>query len=256
MTPIEEAIAAVKSHRKRFAQNTTDDQDSRESSTSILSGSDWRKIDRLIQSAVQKQSSEDNHKLSRSFHHISIQHELLRHEITGLREALLVKKRHKKHSKPLDLQQRTEYHGGAVFWSPRKLREARARQVIKDRTKDELRLQKAETAKLREASKLYKDKMAQEKRVAREAAKEAREKEKAQKVAERARQREAQNAERAIQLSQKGKRKASKPTIQSNKRQKSVVEVVGGGESSKATSATPPITTRYGRNTKLPSKYR
>ncbi|KAK1918658.1 hypothetical protein P3342_001707 [Pyrenophora teres f. teres] len=31
-----------------------------------------------------------------------------------------------KQSYKLDLQQRQEYHGGAVFWSPRKIREARA----------------------------------------------------------------------------------------------------------------------------------
>ncbi|KAI0616314.1 hypothetical protein TUN199_11695, partial [Pyrenophora tritici-repentis] len=45
--------------------------------------------------------------------------------------------------KALDLQQRQEYHGGSVFWSPRKLREARAREAIRERDETEEKLQKA-----------------------------------------------------------------------------------------------------------------
>lgn len=184
---------------KRFAKPTQDKQESRESSTSVLSGSDWRKLDRLVRAAVENQGSKDAQKLSRSLHHISVQNELLRLEINGLKEALLVKKKHRKKGKRLDLQQRQEYHGGAVLWSPRKVREARVRQSVKEQEEKEQKLQKAETAELRKAAKLYKEKIAEEKRVAREEAKKEKEKEKAKKAAERARQKEACNAAKALQ---------------------------------------------------------
>ncbi|KAI1521973.1 hypothetical protein PtrCC142_011900, partial [Pyrenophora tritici-repentis] len=61
----------------------------------------------------------------------------------GLEEALQHKKKHKKKGKALDLQQRQEYHGGSVFWSPRKIREARAREVVRERDKMEKKLQEA-----------------------------------------------------------------------------------------------------------------
>ncbi|KAF1964495.1 hypothetical protein BU23DRAFT_412597, partial [Bimuria novae-zelandiae CBS 107.79] len=70
---------------KRFAKTTQDEQESRESSTSVLSGSDWRKLDRLVRAAVENQASKDAQKLSRSLHHISVQNKLLHHEINGLK---------------------------------------------------------------------------------------------------------------------------------------------------------------------------
>ena len=240
---------------KRFTETTPDKQGSRESSTSVLSGSDWRKLDRLVRSVVEDQSSKNAQKLSHSLHHISVQNELLRCEINGLKEALLAKEKHKKKSKPLDLQQRQEYHGGAVFWSPRKVREARVRQCVKEQEDKEQKLQKAKTAESRKAAKQYKEKIAEEKRMAREAAKVAREKERAEKAAERAREKEARSVAIALQSTQKGKRKALQPSTQSSKRRKRVVDDVAAKEASGAILAAPPKTTRRGRNVKLPSRF-
>jgi hypothetical protein len=90
----------------RFTNTTPEVPESRKSSTSVLSGEDWHKMERVVRSAVKDQSSKDARKLSRSLRHISVQNGLLHHEIDGLKEALLVKKKHKKKGKPLDLQQR------------------------------------------------------------------------------------------------------------------------------------------------------
>ncbi len=154
---------------KRFTNNQPETTSSRESSTSILSGDDWRKLDRLVRSAVTKQGAVESQKLRSSLHHIAIQNELLQAKIEGLRDALVVKKRHNKKSKVLDLQQREEYHSGAVFWSPRKIREARYRERVQQQLKQDEELQKAETKELKEAARLYKQKIEIEKRVAREA---------------------------------------------------------------------------------------
>jgi hypothetical protein len=44
----------------------------------------------------------------------------------------------------LDLQQREEYHSGAMIWSPRKLREARARDKVRRDKEEALLIQKVE----------------------------------------------------------------------------------------------------------------
>jgi hypothetical protein len=49
-----------------------------------------------------------------------------------------------------------EYWGGAVFWSPRKLREAKARDTVKQREEEEEKLRKSDDKKLKEAASLYK----------------------------------------------------------------------------------------------------
>ena len=105
---------------------------------------------------------------------MSIQNELLHHENKGLREAVSTKKKHKNKGKTLDLQQRKEYHGGAVFWSPKKVREARVRQEVKEREVEESQLQKAQTKEIKASAKLYKLQIAEEKRMAREVAKKER----------------------------------------------------------------------------------
>ncbi|KAI1559105.1 hypothetical protein PtrEW7m1_012005, partial [Pyrenophora tritici-repentis] len=103
-------------------------------------------------------------KLRSSVHHLSVQYELLQHENEGLKEALQHKKKHKKKGKALDLQQRQEYHGGAVFWSPRKLREARAREAVRERDEMEEKLPKARAKKQREEAQLQRQVELEEKR--------------------------------------------------------------------------------------------
>jgi hypothetical protein len=110
---------------KRFIDTDLDEQGSRESQVSVLGGSDRRKIERLAKVVAKDVNDKKTKKPSRSPHSISIQNELFKHEIRELRQALASKKKGQKRSKPLGLQQRREYHGGSVFWSPRKVREAR-----------------------------------------------------------------------------------------------------------------------------------
>ena len=136
------------------------------------------------------------------------------------------------------------------------MREARTRQSIREREEKDQQLQKADRAELKKAAKLYKEKIQQEKRVAREVARKEKEKEKAEKAAQRAAQKSARNAEKALQLSQKGKRKASQARLQSRKRQKRVVNALDTGEASEGASATPAISTRRGRSVKLPDRYK
>ncbi|OAF99388.1 uncharacterized protein CC84DRAFT_1104607 [Paraphaeosphaeria sporulosa] len=102
----------------RFDQPQPTEQDSRENSTSVLSASDWRKIDRLLRANVDISRGNEAKKLSRTIHHISVQNQLLEHENKGLREALVIQKKRLKGGRPLPLDQLDEYYGGAIFWSP------------------------------------------------------------------------------------------------------------------------------------------
>ena len=142
-----------------------------------------------------------------------------------------------------------------MFWSPRKVREARVRQSVKERKDMEQQLQKSETAELKKAAKLYKEKIQQEKRIAREVAKEAKEKDRAKKAAQRAAQKSARDAEKALQLSQNGKRKALQTSLPRKKRQKRVVDASDINEALEGASAALTRSTRRGRSVRLPDRY-
>jgi hypothetical protein len=58
---------------------------------------------------------------------LQVKNKLLRQENLGLQQALHTKKKHKKNCFTMDLQQREEYCGSGVFWSPREVRECRTR---------------------------------------------------------------------------------------------------------------------------------
>ncbi|KAI1670085.1 Pogo transposable element [Pyrenophora tritici-repentis] len=226
------------------------------SSSSCFSGDDWLKLESIIRRTVKDQSNKEVKKLRRSLHHISAQASLLKGEVRGLRAAMGIKKRREKKSYTLQLNKPQEYHGGAVFWSPRRVRQARDDEAARQQQQQLKKIQKAERAQLKEQSRLYKLQVAEEKRVERERLEEVREKERAAEKAEKERQKAARDAQKAIQLSQSGKRKASQAHKPPKKRQK------GGGNGARRVQAevaapiVPTQTTRQGRTTKVPSKYK
>ena len=187
------------------------------SSSTAYSAEDWLRACTTLRAEVKNPRSVGARKLGQTIHHLSTQVELLHSELEALRKKLYQKKkRQKQPTRQLDLQQHQEYHGGAVMWSPRAFREARARMAIAEREKQEEELKKAEMKELAAANKLYKDKIAEERRVERAREKEERDRLKAVKAAEAAkrkaqkeRDKQAHNAKEAIQLPQRGKRKAS-----------------------------------------------
>jgi hypothetical protein len=149
---------------KRF----THTPEQQRSSPSGLSDNDRIQMERLVRAAVKDTRQEEATKLSLSLHHLSVQNHLLKHKNQGFRETLHTKKKHKKKGKALDLQQRQEYHGGAVFWSPRKVREARAREAVRERDEIEEKLQKAQAKKEKGDARLRRQIELEERRVERE----------------------------------------------------------------------------------------
>jgi 3-mercaptopyruvate sulfurtransferase SseA len=80
--------------------------------------------------------------LSVAFHKLQVNQELKDYQIAGLESALKVRKKQKKKSTIMDLRQRDEYHGSAVFYSPRKIREAQFRELTKQQEDEQERLEK------------------------------------------------------------------------------------------------------------------
>jgi hypothetical protein len=171
------------------------------SSTSVLSAKDWLKIKTLISRLARDKDAKDTKKIHRSLHHISAQLSILSSENRDLKEALLIKKRHRKKSCTLNVNNNHECYGGALLWSPRKVHRARDDEAVRQQQQQQEQLQKAERSHMKEQARLYKLHQAKEKRVERERLKEVREKERAAKEAQKERQKAARNAEKAIQLS-------------------------------------------------------
>jgi hypothetical protein len=129
-------------------------------------GDTWDQLRNLFESAVTNRAGVEAKRLKGSLHSLQVQNKLLHRENEGLRDALYTKKKHKRQSKTLDLQQRKEYHSGAIFWSPKKIREARAREAVKQQEEEAEKLRKADNKQLKESALLYKKQL-------QEAAKEA-----------------------------------------------------------------------------------
>jgi hypothetical protein len=247
---------------KKYRPRTPDEAED-EPRSSPLEEADWRKIRRVLEQVVRDGQQQKAQKITASLHHLQVQNELLLHENEGLKYALTTKKKHKKKSKVLDLQQREEYHGGAVFWSPSKIREARYRERVRAREEEQEKLQKSRERDLKAAAALYEKQQLKKKRVEREALQKERAKEKERKAAERAelqrkkqQEKEAATAQKALQLSQKGKR-AALPSIRPNAKRRRVAQPAKGGPGGGDPAPNPPpkINSR-GRKINLPKKFK
>ncbi|KAF2023962.1 hypothetical protein EK21DRAFT_79744 [Setomelanomma holmii] len=148
-----------------------------------MSASDWRKIEQLLREAVDGIYDERAKKLSRTIHTITAENTLLEHENNNLKEALANEKKLRQRGKALLLEPPAEYDGGAIFWSPNKVAQARLKQEQKDLKEQEVQHQKSEAIKLRKRQKLAKAQLLEERGLNKLQAKEKREAEAATKEA-------------------------------------------------------------------------
>jgi hypothetical protein len=178
--------------------------------------SSWNELHHLYDVSVKDNGGAAAKELSGALHSLQVHDELLLHENTGLRDALTTKQKRSKNDKTLDLQQRKELKSAAVFWSPRKIREARPRESVREEEEQAEKLRKSETKQLRVAAALYKRQLAAAAKVVREETKKVRGAEKAAKAerlaaarAQKQHERDAANAQKSLQLFQRGRRVTS-----------------------------------------------
>jgi hypothetical protein len=140
---------------------------------------------------------------------LAVQNELLQEENSSLQDVLNDKKKRKDRDKRLDLQREDSYHGGATFWSPRKIRQARAHELEKQQQEEAEIAARATQKELQAAAKALREQEKKERRVEQERLKDERTRERAGKLAAREARIAAQNTTKAIQNAPPTKQKAS-----------------------------------------------
>ena len=196
-----------------------------------------------------------------SLHSLQVNNELLRHKNLGLRRALYTRKKREAKSTTLDLQPDEEGFAGAVFWSPRKLREAREREAAKQDEAGHLQLQKTHDREIKAAAAIYKKQQAEAAKVARQHAAEERckaEKERADKLAAARALKKQQNDTATTQKSHDTptgrKRKASHKVVKILAKRRRAVGSRTGVAPAPAAPPAPPKATRT-RSVKPPQRY-
>jgi hypothetical protein len=238
---------------KKFNTSSSSDSES-----SALSASNWRKTEGLLRQVVKDRGDRQAQKLSQAFHKISTQKMLLEYKVKSLREALINERTRRKQGKPLLLEEPEEYCGGAIFWSPRKVKEARDRQQLKEHEAQQLQQQKAEANRHREESRQTKAEAVQARRQAKAEARISREKEKAKKAVEQALRAAAcrthQRLKQALKTFQKGKKRSLKAPAKATSRKRAVMRPTGSREPQGA-AADAPAQSQRGRAIYTPKRF-
>ncbi|KAF2272066.1 uncharacterized protein EI97DRAFT_235650 [Westerdykella ornata] len=250
IVPLDPNIILQRFNTKQLSRPSTSD-----SSTSVLSASDWQKVEWLLRQVVSDIYDNQAKKLSQMIHTISVQKSLLQHENKRLKEALINEKKRQQRSKPLLLQTPDKYHGGIMFWSPSKIQDTHLRQHQKELEEMEIQQQKNEAIKLRDEQKKNKAALLEERCHMRNAAKEMKDREKAIKAAAHEEEKLACQAKKQLQndikLSQKGNRQRLEPQSAAAPAGVAVDEVVATG----AAIPCPQPQSRRERNINLPKRF-
>jgi hypothetical protein len=112
----------------KFTEKEDERPSSSESSTFVLRAEDWRKIHVLLKEVVIDTYSTHAQKLSNMVYSLATECELLRFENQSLKRAFINEKKKRQRQKPLILDLPTSADGGAIFYSPNKVKEAQHRQ--------------------------------------------------------------------------------------------------------------------------------
>ena len=213
------------------------------SASSRFSASDWQRVERLLQKYSGDNDPQLVEKLRAALHQMSVENTLLKIENKHLRAALGNEKKRRKRGKALLLEPPEDYHGGAVFWSPTKIQQARDRQMQKDLDEVELQHQKSEAIKQREQQKIAKAELMEERRLQRFEAKQLRE----QKAAEKAAAREENKLARQLKRQLQNDTKQSQIGKRYNLKSLEATEVVVVEQSSEMVEKVVLATSRSGR---------
>jgi hypothetical protein len=206
-----------------------------------LSASDWRKMERILRQVVVGQGSKQIKQLSQVLHSNAVQNALLKNEVKGLCKALINERMRRKRGKPLLLEEPEEYHGGAVFWSPRKVKDACKQQRLKEREEQQLQHQKTEAKRHRKESRQAKAEAVQARRQAKVEARILREKKTADRAAAQVSRiaacRTHQQPKQALKTSQKSKERSLKAPAKATSKKRSIVRPTASGEPQGAAGA-------------------
>jgi hypothetical protein len=229
----------------------------------VYAGKDWQAVDAHLAAAVKDRFSEDAVVVRDTLHHLAVKDQLLEMENSKLKKALYHEKRGTKKKRPLPVHRQQSWEAETEWWSPSRVnRGQRLLEEAEEAEKAE-KSRKADTAKLKESSRLFKQQLEADRKVTREKEKKERNERRAaerqainERKAERERQKQLQDQEKAMKLSQRGKRTASQPAAPNKQQKRGAAASAAEASAPRPEPTPPPKTTTRGRNVKLPSKYR
>jgi hypothetical protein len=247
---------------KRFS-NQTSEQDKASGLQQHGDGDSWRQLRKIFDAAVTDKAKVEARQLEASLHSLQVQNELLHHENDGLQRELNTKRKQTTQRITLTIQEGEDWHGGAVFMSPRNLQRARARKAAEQDEAEQLQLQKARDRESKAASAAYKKQLQeaakvaqQQAKIARDAERKARAEEQAANRALKKAQRDAATAQKSRDTLNKGKRKASHKAAKNPTKRRRVVAALSGVDAEPPAASPPPKFTTRGRNIRKPAKYK
>jgi hypothetical protein len=109
----------------RFNKKEEERPSSSESSQSILKAKDWRHIEKLLKEVISNVYDQKAQKLHDTIIHLSTENILVNLRCTGLENALRNEQKKQQRGKPLQLQLQAPEDGNAIFYSPKKIQQAR-----------------------------------------------------------------------------------------------------------------------------------
>jgi hypothetical protein len=238
---------------KRFTKKEEERPSSSESSQSILKAEDWRRIEKLLKQVVSDVYDQKVQRLNDTMMSLSTQNILLKLQCAGLERALQNEQKKRQRGKPLQLELRAPEDGNAIFYSPKKIQQARDLQAEKEEAARLAKAVKEEDKLQRQREKEEKRQLIEERKRIRAYTKSMREQEQAEKRRQKEEMKAAKQADLQLQndikQANKGKKKAQEPTAAKEK------EDINN-KSKEDVEEAPTVVNRRGRQIRLPQRFR
>jgi hypothetical protein len=156
----------------KFAKKDENRPSFSSSTNTVVGAEDWKRIEKLLKAVVSNIYEKKAQQLSNTMHALSTENMLLKMQNDGLKKRLVNEKKRRKRGKPLMLDFPTSNEGGAIFYSPNKMQQARDRQDQKAANAEAERRQKEVDKTCKKAEKAAKVRLVEERKTARTYAKE------------------------------------------------------------------------------------
>ncbi|KAG9190745.1 hypothetical protein G6011_08833 [Alternaria panax] len=226
-------------------------------------GDSWTQLRKVFEAAVANKAKVEAKRLSQSIHSLQVNNELLHAQNEQLQRELSFKKTRSTQRTTLATRDDNDWHGGAVFMSPGKLRTMLALKAAEQDEAEQSRLQKTHDRELKAAATAHKKQQVEEAKVARQraveerrAAKKARAEELAAQRALKKQQREATTTHKSHDTSIGRKRKASHKPAKIPAKRRRVVAAPSRADAGPPAASPPPKTSLRGRNIKTPARFK
>jgi hypothetical protein len=248
ISPLNPEIVLARFNKKKDSRPS-----SSESSRSILQAEDWRKIERLLNRVVADVYDKNTKKLSLTMHHLSTENILLKLRCQGLESALQNEKKKRQRGKALQFNIPPPENGGAVFYSPKKVQQARELQKQKDEAIQIAKASKEEKKVRQQQAKEEKQRLLEERKRIRASQRELRLIEAEQKKHQKEEERLAKEADQQLQNDfQQARKTPKKPAKASRQPKKAQLRPA----SPEVIQEAPSTVNRRGREIRLPHRFR